>query len=79
MTIRNTSVRMRDDLARDGYKVPAWGQLDGDTTYLDANDLQGARYLPDLCDEDDVEYNYQRIELADGRIYLTVGVDLDFA
>ena len=72
------SVRMRDDLARDDVEVPAWTNLDAPATYLKADDLRGARFLPDLCDEDDVEYNYNRIELADKRIFFMVGVDLDF-
>jgi len=72
------SVRMRDDLARDDVEVPAWIHMDAPATYLNAKDLQGARFLPDLCDEDDVEYNYNRIELADKRIFFMVGVDLDF-
>ena len=72
------SVRMRDDLARDDVEVPAWTNLDAPATYLNAKDLQGARFLPDLCDENSVEYNYNRIELADKRIFFMVGVDLDF-
>ena len=46
--------------------------------YLTAKDLVGAQYLPDLCSDDDPEYNYNRILLADGRIFFMVGVDLDF-
>jgi hypothetical protein len=74
----NTSVRMRDDLARDNVKVPAWPYLDAPVAYLTAKDLVGAQYLPDLCSDDDPEYNYNRILLADGRIFFMVGVDLDF-
>ena len=74
----STAVRMRDDLARDDVEVPAWTNLDAPATYLKAADLRGARFLPDLCDENSVEYNYNRIELADGRIFFMVGVDLDF-
>ena len=72
------SVRMRDDLARDDVEVPAWTNLDAPATYLKADDLRGARFLPDLCDENSVEYNYNRIELADKRVFFMVGVDLDF-
>ena len=72
------SVRMRDDLARDDVEVPAWVHMDAPATYLKADDLRGARFLPDLCDESSPEYNYNRIELADGRIFFMVGVDLDF-
>jgi len=74
----STAVRMRDDLARDDVEVPAWTNLDAPATYLKADDLRGARFLPDLCDESSPEYNYNRIELADGRIFFMVGVDLDF-
>jgi hypothetical protein len=69
---------MRDDLALNKAEVPAWVHLDAPATYLEAQDLQGARYLPDLCDDTAPEYNYNRIELADGRIFFMVGVDLDF-
>ena len=72
------SVRMRDDLARDGVMVPAWTALDAPVEFLSADELVGAKYLPDLCKEDEPEFNYNRIELADGRIYFMVGVDLDF-
>ena len=76
--MRSTAVRMRDDLALNKEEVPAWTNLDAPATYLKADDLRGARYLPDLCDENSVEYNYNRIELTDGRIFFMVGVDLDF-
>jgi hypothetical protein len=72
------SIRMRDDLARDDVEVPAWTNLDAPATYLKADDLRGARFLPDLCDESSPEYNYNRIELADKRVFFMVGVDLDF-
>ena len=72
------SVRMRDDLARDDVEVPAWVHMDAPATYLKADDLRGARFLPDLCDESSPEYNYNRIELADKRVFFMVGVDLDF-
>ena len=78
MTIRDRSVRMRDDLARDDVEVPAWTNLDAPATNINAKELEGARFLPDLCDENSVEYNYNRIELADKRIFFMVGVDLDF-
>ena len=72
------SIRMRDDLARDDVEVPAWTNLDAPATYLKADDLRGARFLPDMCDESSPEYNYNRIELADKRVFFMVGVDLDF-
>ena len=74
----DTAVRMRDDLALNNEEVPAWVHLDAPATYLKAKDLRGARYLPDLCDDTAPEYNYNRIELADGRIFFMSGVDLDF-
>lgn len=74
----DTSVRMRDDLAEEGYNVPAWATLDSAEVFLEASDLQGARFLPDLCSDDDIEYSFNRIELKDGRIFLMVGADLDF-
>ena len=74
----STAVRMRDDLALNNEEVPAWVHLDAPATYLKAKDLRGARFLPDLCNETEPEFNYNRIELADGRIFFMVGVDLDF-
>lgn len=76
--MRSTAVRMRDDLALNKEEVPAWVHLDAPATYLKAQDLQGAKYLPDLCDDTAPEYNYNRIELSDGRIFFMSGVDLDF-
>lgn len=76
--MRSTAVRMRDDLALNNEEVPAWVHLDAPAAYLKVQDLRGARYLPDLCDDSSPEYNYNRIELADGRIFFMSGVDLDF-
>ena len=72
------SVRMRDDLARNGVCLPAWTAWDSPVEFLSADELVGAKCLPDLCKEDEPEFNYNRIGLADGRIYFMVGVDLDF-
>ena len=78
MEFIDRSVRMRDDLARDDVEVPAWTNLDAPAIYVNAKELEGAKFLPDLCDEASPEYNYNRIELADGRIFFMIGVDLDF-
>lgn len=76
--MRSNSVRMRDDLAEMRAEVPAWTALGKPVQYLCADELVGAKCLPDLCEDTDEEYNFNRIELADGRIYFMVGVDLDF-
>ena len=78
MRVIDTSVRMRDDLALNKYQIPAWVQLSEPEVYLGAKDLEGAHYLPDLCSDDAEEYNYNRVRLADGRVFLILGVDLDF-
>ena len=77
------NVRMRDDLALDGLKVPAFAYIDSreggmEATYLSADELVGAKCLPDLCDDTSLEYSYNRIGLRDGRIFFMVGVDLDW-
>jgi hypothetical protein len=76
-------VRMRNDLALRGDLVPAYEGViypdEGvDPRYLTAGDLDGALNLPDLCGDDEPEYNFNRIKLKTGEIYYMHGVDLDW-
>jgi hypothetical protein len=77
------SVRMRDDLALEGYTIPAYDSIEtndegiGDTM-LTSEDLNGAIYC-DICEDDTKsEYNFTRVKLKDNRIFFVHGVDLDF-
>jgi hypothetical protein len=75
-----TAIRMRDDLARDGYSVPAFIDKEGipaHRCYISADDLAESILLPDLCDDTSLMYNFNRVQLKDGRIFFFIGVDLD--
>ena len=76
-------VKMRRDLAQGRYTVPAFDDIleDGEEvgdTYLSSHDLKGAMQLPDLCDDTHAQYNFNRVQLKDGRIFFMIGVDLDW-
>jgi hypothetical protein len=76
-------VKMRDDLALRGVLVPAYEGViypdEGvDPRYLTADDLDGALNLPDLCKDNEPEYNFNRIKLKTGEIFYMHGVDLDW-
>jgi hypothetical protein len=72
---------MRDDLAQEGYSVPAsrtfsnYDTLDDDL-YISAKELEGATFGDDPADSDDHPFCY--IQLKDGRSLYFVGADLDF-
>lgn len=83
MNTINYSVRMRDDLALNGYTIPAYDSIQendegiGDTM-LTSEDLKGAIYC-DICEDDTKsEYNFTRVKLRDNRIFFVHGIDLDF-
>lgn len=74
-------IRMRDDLAQEGYSIPAsrtfsnYDTLDDDL-YITAEELEGAEQGDDTRDPDDHPFCY--LKLKDGRSLYFVGVDLDF-
>ena len=83
MRQRTSQVKMRADLALRGDLVPAYEGVvypdEGvDPRYLTACDLDGALNLPDLCGDNEPEYNFNRIKLKTGEIYYMCGVDLDW-
>ena len=76
-------VMMRQDLARDGYTVPAFDRIEAPdkgigNTMLSAKDLEGAKQLADLCEDGEPEFWFNRIKLKDGRVFFMYGVDLDW-
>jgi hypothetical protein len=71
---------MRDDLALRGDLVPAFESVvypdEGvGVQYLTACDLDGAICLPD---ENEDEYNFNRIKLKTGIVFYMRGIDLDW-
>ena len=74
-------IRMRWDLAEEGYSVPAsrtfsnYDTLDDDL-YISAEELEGATYADDPADPDDHPFCY--LQLKDGRTLYFIGADLDF-
>jgi len=77
----NCIIRMRHDLAQEGYSVPAsrtfsnYDTLDDDL-YISAEELEGATYADDPADPDDHPFCY--LQLRDGRSLYFIGADLDF-
>lgn len=72
---------MRDDLAEEGYAIPASNSFDnydrlGDVVYITAKELKGAVQGNDLADPDDHPFCY--VKLQDGRSLYFVSADLDF-
>lgn len=77
----NCTIRMRDDLAREGMSVPASRTFrDYDTLvddlYISAQELEGATFGNDPADPDDHAFCY--VDLKDGRSLYFISVDLDF-
>ena len=77
----NCTIRMRDDLAREGMSVPASRTFrDYDTLvddlYISAKELEGATFGNDPADPDDHAFCY--VDLKDGRSLYFISVDLDF-
>lgn len=77
----NGTIRMRDDLAKAGYAIPAsrtfsnYDTLDDDL-YITAKELEGAVQGDDPADPDDHPFCY--VQLKDGRSLYFISVDLDF-
>ena len=77
----NCVIRMRWDLAEEGYSVPAsrtfsnYDTLD-DGLYISAEELEGATYADDPADPDDHPFCF--LQLKDGRTLYFIGADLDF-
>jgi len=77
----NCIIQMRDDLAQEGYSVPAsrtfsnYDTLDDDL-YISAEELEGATFGDDPADPDDHPFCY--LQLKDGRSLYFIGADLDF-
>jgi hypothetical protein len=74
-------VRLRKDLG--GFFVPAYDSIEAPdngigTTMLCAEELDGAEQLPDLCEDTEPEYCFNRIKLKDRRIFFMHGIDLDW-
>jgi hypothetical protein len=75
------TIRMRDDLAKAGYAIPAsrtfsdYDTLDDDL-YITAKELEGAVQGDDPADPDDHPFCY--VKLKDGRSLYFISVDLDF-
>jgi hypothetical protein len=75
------TIRMRADLAEEGFAVPAsrtfsdYDTLDDDL-YITAEELEGAEQGNDPADPDDHPFCY--VQLKDGRALYFVSVDLDF-
>jgi len=47
-------------------------------TWLGFEDLEGAQSIEDLVDDKHPAYNYNRIELKDGKVFYMLGIDLDW-
>jgi hypothetical protein len=77
----NCIIRMRADLAEEGYSVPAsrtfsnYDTLDDDL-YISAEELEGATFGDDPADPDDHPFCF--LQLRDGRSLYFIGADLDF-
>jgi len=76
-----TQIRMRKDLAEEGYSIPAGLSYSGydnlhDDFYLTAEDLEGAVTYDNGVDPDSHAFCVAR--LRDGRIVYLVGADLDW-
>jgi hypothetical protein len=77
-----TKVRMRDDLAKEGYSVPAsftfsnYDTQDDPIMYLTAKDLEGATEFCNGVDSD--SHPFIVVKLANGEVVYMVGADLDW-
>ena len=77
-----SKVIMRQDLAREGYTVPAsatfsnYDTQDEPILYLSAQDLEGAMEYDNGVDSD--EHPFIVVKLKDGRVFYMVGADLDW-
>ena len=74
------NLKMRQDLADAGHIVEGYDNETGEecVAELDANALIGAIELPIHPRREAHIYDLTRVQLADGRVVLMVGADLDF-
>ena len=77
------TIQMRQDLADEGYTIPAFDDVLPDDEYvgehyISAHELQGATLEGNAPDDSDNRYWYTRLRLADGRLLYFIGIDLDF-
>lgn len=78
-----SNIRMRDDLAEEGYTVPAsatfsnYDTQDEPIIYLSAEDLEGAQEYDNGIDPD--SHAYIVVKLKDGRVFYMIGADLDWS
>ena len=75
------TVRMRDDLAKQGMSVPAGLSFQDyddlqEVTYLNATDLDGAVGFD--TGEDPDSHPFCPVKLRDGRVFYMIGADLDW-
>lgn len=79
---KNDVVRMRDDLAKEGYSIPAsftfsdYDIQDEPIMYLKAKDLEGAVGFDNGVDPD--THPFAVVKLANGKVVYMVGADLDW-
>lgn len=76
-----TQIRMRKDLAEEGYSIPAGLSYSGyddlhDDFYLTAKDLEGAEEFDNGVDPD--AHPFIVVKLKDGRVVYMIGADLDW-
>jgi len=76
-------VALRRDLKEEGMLVPAFDSITSlgeevGLTWLGFEDLEGAQSIEDLVDDKHPAYNYNRIELKDGKVFYMLGIDLDW-
>ena len=74
--------RMRDDLALEGYTIPAgksFGDYDDleDVLYLSAHDLHEAQGYDNGVDPD--SHAFSVVKLKDGRVFYMINADLDWS
>ena len=77
-----SEVMMREDLAKEGYLVPAsatfskYDTQDEPVIYLSAQDLEGAKEYDNGVDSD--THPFIVVKLKDGRVFYMIGADLDW-
>lgn len=78
-----SNIRMRDDLAKEGYSVPAsftfsnYDTQDEPLMYLSAKDLEGAVEFDNGVDPD--AHPFIVVKLNDGKVVYMIGADLDWS
>jgi hypothetical protein len=76
-------VSLRNDLRDEGMLVPGFDSIteageEIGLNWLSHEDLIGAQSIEDLADDKHPSYNYNRIELKDGKVFYMLGIDLDW-